>query len=93
MFVCKIIHLMEIIKINPHAEERAKQRGAAINEIEQTVMYGEKFPAKHGRSGFRRNFNFGGKWNGIFYESKQLEVYAVGENGIWIVITVIVKYF
>ena len=57
-----------------------------------TVEQGERFPAKFGRTGFRRNFAFGRTWRNRFYEMKQVEAYAVEENG-WLVITVIVKYY
>ena len=49
-------------------------------------------PAKFGRTGFRRNFFFHGEWLGPRYATKQVEAYAVEEDG-WLVITVIVKYF
>jgi hypothetical protein len=55
-------------------------------------MSGERFPAKFGRTGFRRNFPFDGEWNGKRYATKQIEAYAVEEEG-WLVITVIVKFF
>jgi hypothetical protein len=69
------------------------QRGASEDEIARTVESGEEFPAKHGRTGFRRNFK--GNWarNGKQFDMKQLEAYAVRESGEWLVITVIVKYF
>ena len=57
-----------------------------------TVEDGERFPAKFGRTGFRRNFPFDGIWNGKRYSTKQIEAYAVDENG-WFVITVIVKFY
>ncbi len=68
-------------------------RGAVESEILRTVEGGESFPAKHGRTGFRRNFP--GKWTrgGREFDTKQLEVYAVRENDDWLVITVIVKFF
>jgi hypothetical protein len=47
----------------------------------------------YGRTGFRRNFAFGADWRGRRYETKQLEAYAVEEDGDWLVITVLVKYF
>jgi hypothetical protein len=53
---------------------------------------GERFPAKSGRTGFRRNFSFGGMWRGRHYASKQLEAYAIEEADAWLVITVVVKY-
>jgi hypothetical protein len=68
------------------------ERGATEEEVRATVSEGERFPAKHGRQGFRRNFPFDGEWNGRRYTTKQLEVYAVDEQG-WLVITVVVKFF
>ena len=53
---------------------------------------GERFEAKFGRIGFRRNFAFDGEWTGKRYGAKQVEAYAVEEEG-WLVITVIVKFF
>ena len=57
-----------------------------------TVREGERFPARYGRTGFRRNFAFGGEWRGRTFATKQVEAYAVDEDG-WLVITVIVRYF
>ena len=54
---------------------------------------GERFPAKLGRSGFRRNFSFEGTWRGRLYTTKQVEAYAVAEGGGWLVITVVTRYF
>lgn len=81
------------IAIHAHARERMAERGATEAEVVETVQGGEEFPAKFGRSGFRRNFSFDGIWQGKNYSTKQVEVLAVGEDGDWIVITVIVKYF
>jgi hypothetical protein len=41
-----------------------EERGATQSEVEVTVGQGEKFPAKFGRTGFRRNFAFDRKWRG-----------------------------
>ena len=57
-----------------------------------TVAGGERFGAKYGRIAFRRNFSFHGQWQGHHYATKQVEAYAVDEDG-WLVITVIVKFF
>lgn len=51
-----------------------------------------RFPAKYGRHGFRRNFPFGGQWRGRQYGTKQIEAYVVEDNG-WLVISFIIKYF
>jgi hypothetical protein len=58
-----------------------------------TVESGERFPAKFGRTGFRRNFLFGGEWLGRKYSTKQVEAYAIEEQGAWLVITVVVRFF
>ena len=80
------------VRLHPHARERLLERGASEAEVVATVEVGERFPAKFGRTGFRRNFAFNGVWRGRTYATKQIEVYAVEEDG-WLVITVIVRYF
>jgi hypothetical protein len=70
-----------------------EERGASEDEARATVGQGERFPAKFGRIGFRRNFPFGGDRHGRYYHTKQLEVYAVQEGDDWIVITVLTRYF
>lgn len=70
-----------------------EQRGASQVEIEATVLLGERFPAKHNRTGFRRNFPGRFSWRGRVFDTKQIEAYAVAEDDAWLVITVIVKFF
>lgn len=82
-----------IVRLHPHAIARMVERGATEEEVRATVTQGERFPARFGRTGFRRNFTVAGKWRGRRFETKQLEVYAVEEAGDWLVITLIVKYF
>lgn len=81
------------VRLHPHARERLAERGATEPEIVATIQGGERFPAKFGRTGFRRNFIFGGEWLGRRYSTKQVEVYAVAEEAGWLVITVLVKFF
>jgi hypothetical protein len=80
------------VRLHSHAKERGAERGATEGEIIATVLEGERFPAKYGRTGFRRNFPFEAEWRGQSYRTKQVEAYAVEEDG-WLVITVTVKYF
>jgi hypothetical protein len=68
------------------------ERGTTVDEVVATVEHGERFPAKLNRIGFRRNFRFESTWRGRWYASKQIEAYAVDEGG-WLVITIVVKYF
>lgn len=81
------------MKIHSHAIARMRERGASEDEIMATITAGERFQAKFGRTGFRRNFAFDGLWRGRSYHLKQVEAYAVREDGDWLVISVLVKYF
>jgi hypothetical protein len=81
------------IVIEPHARERMLERGANETEVSATIERGERFAAKHDRTGFRRNFAYGRERHGRRYAVKQLEVYAVNEKDRWVVVTVIVCFF
>ena len=80
------------VRLHPHAVERLAERGAIESEVIATVENGERFPAKLGRQGFRRNFVYNAEWRGRFYANKQVEAIAVEENG-WLVITAVVRFF
>jgi len=69
------------------------ERGASGEEVEATLRDGERFAAKFGRQGFRRNFRFDGIWRGRSYAMKQVEAIAIFEEEDWLVITVVVRYF
>jgi len=69
------------------------ERGISNEEVTKTVEEGETFPAKFGRTGFRRNFPFESTRRGKRYRIKQIEVYAVKEEEDWVIITVVSKYF
>lgn len=60
-------------------------------EVIETVDTGMPTPALHGRTMFRKTFQFGAEWAGKRYATKTVEAYAVDEDG-WLVITVIVKF-
>jgi hypothetical protein len=82
------------IRFHPHALARLEERGTTQEEVRATVELGEKFPAKFGRFGFRRNFPFDGQWRGRTFSTKQVEVFAVEEfPQNWLVITVITRFF
>ena len=82
-----------MVRLHPHARERMQERGATEEEIQATVAQGEQFPARFGRTGFRRNFQFDREWRGRHCRTKQVEVYAVQQGADWLVITVITRYF
>lgn len=83
------------VRLHPHALARLAERGATQEEVVATVREGERFSAKFGRTGFRRNFIYNGEWLGRRFANKQVEAYAVeeGEKENWLVITIIIKYF
>ncbi len=82
-----------VVQFHPHARKRMQERGATDDEVQATVERGERFPAKFGRTGFRRNFVFDSQWRGKHYGTKQVEAYAVQKNSDWLVITIITRYF
>lgn len=82
-----------VVRFHPHARARIEERGITEDEVRATVERGEQFPAKFGRTGFRRNFPSGSLWRGKQYSTKQIEVYALREGSDWLVITVIARFF
>ena len=60
------------VRFHPHAQERMKERGATEDEVQAAIEQGEQFPAKFGRTGFRRNFAFDSQWRGRNYRTKQV---------------------
>lgn len=57
------------IRFHPHALDRIEERGATEEEVRATVEMGERFPAKFGRVGFRRNFPFDRQWRGRLFQT------------------------
>ncbi len=82
-----------VIRLHPHARERMAERGATEAEVIETVQAGESVPTRLGRIAFRRNFPYNAEWRGKLYSTKQVEAIAVREDEIWLVITVVVRYF
>ena len=68
------------VRLRPHAAARLAERSATEAEAMATVETGENYPAKHGRTAFRRNSVAVGPAEHDV-DTKQLEVYAVEEDG------------
>ena len=81
------------VRAHPHAADRLLERGATEQELVATVEQGERFTAKFGRTGFRRNFPFDREWRGRRFGTKQVEAYAVREGADWLVISFVTRYF
>ncbi len=50
------------IRIDQHTIDRAEERGANTDEIQDVIETGFTIPAKHGRSGKAKVYVFYGKW-------------------------------
>ena len=81
------------VRLHPHALERLAERGTTEAEVAVTVRSGEQFPAKFGRTGFRKTFRFESTWQGNSYPMKEVEAIAVREGENWLVITVVTRYY
>ena len=83
----------ERIEISDHANEQAELRGATQDEVREAIRTGEEVPAKKGRTGYRKTFQYGAAWREVYYENKQVLAIVVRENETVIVITVFAFYF
>ncbi len=71
------------IKIDPHTFERAEERGTNEMEIREVITIGFPIPAKYGRQGRAKVYNFKQTRLGKYYEHKRVEVfYTVEEDSI-----------
>jgi len=69
------------------------ERGAGEDEVIEAVRTGEQVPAKRGRQGFRKNFQYNDLWGGRTYAVKQVLAIVAEEADALIVVTVYVFYF
>jgi hypothetical protein len=84
---------MKPIRLTNHARDQARERGASVAEVKETIRKGSREPAKQGRELCRFNFAFGRRWQGKRYAIKQVApVIKEGINEI-VVITVYTFYF
>jgi hypothetical protein len=81
------------VRFHAHARERLAERGTTEEEVVLAVENGEKFSARFGRTGFRRNVPFDEPWRGKVYRTKQIEAYAIRRYDGWLVISVVTRYF
>ena len=80
------------IQIDPHTLERAEERGTDEAEIMDVINFGVPIPARHGRLGKAKVYDFGRQRLGKYYEQKRVEViYAVAGEAI-VTVTVYVFY-
>jgi hypothetical protein len=80
------------IQIDTHTLERAAERGTNKKEIIDVLNNGFSIPAKYGRLGKAKIYDFNRKRLGKFYKQKRVEVFYVIEKDRIITITVYVFY-
>ncbi|OHB90931.1 MAG: hypothetical protein A3D89_05025 [Planctomycetes bacterium RIFCSPHIGHO2_02_FULL_52_58] len=80
------------IQIDPHALERAEVRGTNEEEIKEVIRIGFPIPAKYGRIGKAKIFDYKQSRLGVYYEQKRVEVFYIVEEDVAITVTVYVFY-
>lgn len=80
------------IRIDPHTLERAEERGTDAEEIKDVIYNGTPIPAKSGRLGKAKTYDFQQKRHNKFYEQKRVEVVYTIEKNVIITVTVYVFY-
>lgn len=80
------------IQIDPHTLERAEERGTNEEEIQDVINTGFPVPAKYGRMGRAKIYDFRQNRHGTYYEQKRVEVFFTTEKDAAITVTVYVFY-
>ncbi len=80
------------ILIDPHTLEQAEDRGATEKEIEDVIRTGFSVPAKYGRIGKAKVYDFKQNRHNKYYEQKRVEVFYLIEGNKIITVTVYVFY-
>ena len=84
---------MKPVIFSRHAREQMVERGAAEHEVIEAIRTGEEVPAKHGRRGYRKNFQYNQLWGGRTYAIKQVLAIVAEEVDVMVVVTVYTFYF
>ena len=80
------------IRIDQHTLERAEERGTSEEEITDVIETGFTIPAKHGRIGKAKVYEFKKERHGRNYDQKRVEVFYVMEEDLIVTVTVYVFY-
>ena len=80
------------IQIDLHTLERAEERGTNEGEIKDVINTGFSIPAKYGRIGKAKIYEFKRNRFNKYYEQKYVEVFYIVKEDKIITITVYVFY-
>jgi len=81
------------VRFSRHALQQMSERGATEDEVLEAIRSGEPVPAKHGRLGYRKNFQYERLWGGRYYAVKQVLAIIAEEPETLVVVTVYTFYF
>ena len=84
---------MKPLQFSKHSREQMIERGAREDEVTETIRTGDQVPAKQGRLGYRKNFQYDRLWGTKAYAIKQVLVIVVEEPEALVVVTVYAFYF
>lgn len=80
------------VRIDPHTLEKSEERGASEDELKDVIETGFTIPAKHGRIGKAKVYEFKQKRHGKYYQQKRVEVFYIIEGNTVITVTAYVFY-
>jgi len=80
------------IQIDFHTLERAEERGATEAEIKDVIHTGSSIPAKYGRMGKAKVYDFKKNRHNSYHKQKRVEVFYLIEGDKIITVTVYVFY-
>ncbi len=81
------------VRFSRHALQQMVERGAIQEEVLEAIRSGEQVPAKRGRLGYRKNFQYERLWGGRYYAVKQVLAIVAEEPETLVVVTVYTFYF
>ena len=84
---------MKPIRLSDHAREQLTFRGCSELEISEAICVAPWEDAELGRLECRLDFTFRQRWNGRWYETKQVRPIFVDNPDEVVVVTVYVYYF
>ncbi len=80
------------IQIDSHTLERAEERGTNKKEVIDVINTGFSIPAKYGRIGKAKIYDFRQQRHKKYYEQKRVEVFYTIEENVIVTVTVYVFY-
>lgn len=80
------------IQIDPHTLERAEERGTNEGEIKDVIQTGFAIPAKYGRLGKAKIYDFKKKRLDKYFDQKRVEVFYTIEGNKITTVTAYVFY-